>query len=581
MGSNLYAKIIQRKYGIKRVTIMHYIKKCYCHFAYKRVDYLLWICLAIAFVVRWWGLEFGLPHRYHIDEPPSVIAALKIAQGDFKITYPPLSPSLHQVVLFVLYSMLFIVQYSLGIVNIPSDFAMLYQKNPGIFYIITRGLSVVGSLLTLFMLYRLVKQILGRRSALLAVFFLTFCFLDVRHAHFGKFYTLLSLSSLICINLSLKFVRTDKKIYLVMAGLVTGVSVGMRYSLISLCLAPLTAIVYNILIRKTVVHKHIANAFLQLSLSTCFGFVLGSPSLVLNTNLALKSAGVWIGYALNDVGFEGFQFTKLSSLGFYSIVLETAWGIPLLLCIFLGVIRIFKKRDFRYLIIFGFPIVYSMELLIASSASAVFARYLVPILPFFALLAAEGALGIIEKFDKNRDMQWSNMLMVLFVLFLVIIPLSRIIQLDYLWTQRDTRTLAKEWIESNIPEGSKIASQWHSPPLATNSDFEPNSIKNFDVIIIDPFDPSVEPYTFDYYKENNFDYIVLSSFIYKLDRIDSHENEVRSSFYDKLDNKATLIAEICPYKNDEPPFFFEEIWGPFLNLWERERPGPTIKVYRF
>jgi hypothetical protein len=30
----------------------------------------------------------------------------------------------------------------------------------------------------------------------------------------------------------------------------------------------------------------------------------------------------------------------------------------------------------------------------------------------------------------------------------------------------------------------------------------------------------------------------------------------------------------------EPPFLFDEIYGPAISLWQRERPGPTIEVYQ-
>lgn len=29
-----------------------------------------------------------------------------------------------------------------------------------------------------------------------------------------------------------------------------------------------------------------------------------------------------------------------------------------------------------------------------------------------------------------------------------------------------------------------------------------------------------------------------------------------------------------------PPFIFDEIYGSEVSLWQRERPGPTIKVCR-
>ena len=46
--------------------------------------------------------------------------------------------------------------------------------------------------------------------------------------------------------------------------------------------------------------------------------------------------------------------------------------------------------------------------------------------------------------------------MAIVVAVIVIIPLLALIRQDYMFTRPDTRVLAKEWIEANVPSGSKI-----------------------------------------------------------------------------------------------------------------------------
>ena len=47
-----------------------------------------------------------------------------------------------------------------------------------------------------------------------------------------------------------------------------------------------------------------------------------------------------------------------------------------------------------------------------------------------------------------------------------------------------------------------------------------------------------------------------------------------------MDKDFKLIKEFYPGADPkEPPFIFEEMYGPVVSLWQRERPGPVIKIY--
>ena len=86
--------------------------------------------VALAFILRTWGVSFGL---YHADEPIVVNHALAYASGDlnphfFKI--PPLT----SYVLFGTYGIFFLVGKIFSIFTSIADFERLFFQNPLVFY---------------------------------------------------------------------------------------------------------------------------------------------------------------------------------------------------------------------------------------------------------------------------------------------------------------------------------------------------------------------------------------------------------------------------------------------------------------
>jgi hypothetical protein len=56
---------------------------------------------------------------------------------------------------------------------------------------------------------------------------------------------------------------------------------------------------------------------------------------------------------------------------------------------------------------------------------------------------------------------------------------------------------------------------------------------------------------------------------------------VRRAFYESLGRELTEVQVFSPTADrSEPDFVFDEIYGPAVSLRQRERPGPTIKIYR-
>jgi hypothetical protein len=74
--------------------------------------------------------------------------------------------------------------------------------------------------------------------------------------------------------------------------------------------------------------------------------------------------------------------------------------------------------------------------------------------------------------------------------------------------------------------------------------------------------------------------LITSSFIDNIPVVDRELQAKRLAFYSALDEEFTLIKTFRPEGSlAEPPFIFDEIYGPVISLWARQQPGPTIKIY--
>jgi len=231
----------------------------------------------------------------------------------------------------------------------------------------------------------------------------------------------------------------------------------------------------------------------------------------------------------------------------------------------------------------SFPILY---FLIMGATSHYFARYALPLLPFLALLASwtvERCLAFLEEYIQivKRSPIVQKAILVFITFLLILQPLISSLRFDYILSKTDTRTIAKEWIEENIPAGSKIAIDWitHTPPLKYPGFNVPNSKKEFNIIVPN-FRGLFNYKPASWYRENNFDYLIASSFLYEVPLLDQELQRRREQFYKELGREYRLVKSFYPNENqNEPSFIFDEMYGPVVSLWQRERPGPVIKIY--
>jgi hypothetical protein len=187
--------------------------------------------------------------------------------------------------------------------------------------------------------------------------------------------------------------------------------------------------------------------------------------------------------------------------------------------------------------------------------------------------------------------------MIIGLMCVVAVPFIAIVRQDIEWTKPDTRLVAKQWIESNIPSGAKILADGYqyrfipSPPLTPQKTVVDRQIAGVSEEA-DRFRgasqqtlkfyaeamESVQGPTYDlhstvwglavkdpiYYAQRCFDYIITSSYI--AGRYARGINQQRfptsANFYNQLDTDPSL----------------RKIYSVKPVSWERS--GPTITIYR-
>lgn len=412
----------------------------------------LWLFFIIltGFLIRIIGITYDLPAVYHTDEPYLVKNALWMGAHrslkPFFYTYP----TLYSYLLLIAYGIYFLLGNILGAFRDALDFGVQFIVNPTNFYLIGRCISVAFGTATGILVYFLGKdsydsQKIGLLSAL---------FLMVSYAH--KFHsqtavpdvTMIFFATLAMIFI-IKIPSGEWKTYL-FAGLFAGFSISTKYNSGFLVVAILVA--HIIALRQQNQFK-IPNIILNKKLGLAYGaclvaFFVASP------------------YWILDVGGYIQEFRNITAHMSSGHLGETE-GIPWLWVItsaaqrelllgvfyFVGLGYALYKRKSSDIIFLGFIL---PTFLYVGSWEKKGLDYLYPIFPVLAILAARVLISISSKTNTLQKLAY-------LIIFLVVIPTGiKSSWHTFKMTRKDTRTIAQEWIEGNIPSGTRIGFDWYT-----------------------------------------------------------------------------------------------------------------------
>ncbi|MFH1052921.1 MAG: glycosyltransferase family 39 protein, partial [Candidatus Woesearchaeota archaeon] len=554
----------------------------------KKSTYILLLILIFAFFLRFNGIDYGLPNLYWGDEATIVYRALKMGTGDLNPHWFvwPATPQIN--FMFIVYGFLFSFGYVFGIYQSPTDFIYKFLEDPTVWYLIARFIIVLVGVATIYLVYVLGKKIYNKNIGLMAALFLSVSFIHAKLSHMIKPDIPVTLFILLSVYFCYRLYETGKLRHYLLSGLFAGVAISFLYSGIFLVISIFVAhLLYCMKNKKSVFElfknmKSIFEVFLNKKL--IFAYIYLILVFILLVPWAIFSFGEF----MNDFVFITTSVVESNALNAYLWHPENGWvhiitlifndglGIILSSVAFVGVLFALYKRSSKEILLLSFPVTMFVVFGFLSELSS---RNIIPILPFLTIFAALLIYNILKPLLNKKILVMS---LIFVSLLLIIVPAHSVIKFNHILTQKDTRTLSKEWIESNIPFNSKIMCEGYPnlcPPLIRNKESSLN--EGFPQMEVNLDNKGINAYTKllnareypenTYYvtlvwkngkdplvrlKEENIEYVAISSLRYQsifsdiaLERDPELALSARE-FYNHLDNKNQLLRTFSPNNFD-------------------------------
>ena len=435
-----------------------------------------WTAAATAFLQRHWlilvigGLATGLrlaatpahlPYLYTPGESIVVRQALAYGNGTLK-PYSFVYPPLYSYLLFIIYGAYFVLGRLSGAFATMSEFAISYFMDPTPFYLFGRILTALMGGGTVVVVYFIGRHAYGRKTALLAASFLTFSHLHVVHSH--NVLTDVPMTFLVALGAWVLLRAMDRGTpwAWIGAGFAVGLATAMKYpaALLGFTVA-WGCLLWAIEDRRR--GPVILGRLSLIGVGALFGFLLACPYALLDfpalrRDLFGKQLGLNQGIAKSFTETIWFYLRTLFRTGLHPFLAGVA---------LVGLGYQFGRRRATDWALASFPLIYIPFLAMQGRYQP---NWLLPALPFLAISAAVITVQLIERAVPNRRRQ--TLALALAALLLIAYPAWYSYFHVASSNNPDTRTLAKRWIETHLPAGTKILldSQTTGPPLEQTVD---------------------------------------------------------------------------------------------------------------
>ena len=407
---------------------------------------LLTAILGVAAIARFWALPFGLPHpAARPDEDAIAAIAGSYYAGNFEQTlfiYPPLFMLVVAATMFVVFTWLPAVLGRLGLdPGIPEPTIPAER-------ILARFLSATAGIASVWLLFRIGTRLFDRTVAFIAMTFLALVFLHVRDSHFGVTDMPMSCMVLVAFLAIVKLSVSGSSRDLVAAGVLTGLAAATKYNAVIVALPASFAILDDPLRRPIGTRLGRVIMFGLLLITT---FLVVCPYAVIHyqqfvADNLFNARHLAEGHG-PDLG-RGWRYHLTTTLRY-------GLGLPLLIAGIVGLVWMVWREGKKGILVALFPIAYYA---IAGSGRTVFARHILPVVPFLCLSAGYAvwsvSAGMTTALGRPR---WRVAVMVAITLAVISPSLMSVIAFDRLLGREDTRVAARRWIESRFPPGTTIA----------------------------------------------------------------------------------------------------------------------------
>ncbi len=377
---------------------------------------------ALAATLRFSGLWFGFPQLTRPDEEAIVTVASRVLHGDF-------NPGFFDYPTLFMYVVAFVQKGWLGGPADPNDLRP---------FMIARVLSAILGTLSVPLLFVIVRRLYSTRTALVASALFATAFLHVRDSHFGvtdvpaTFMTLAAFAAIV-------FLVFDQPRWpaVLFASVLCGLAASTKYNAGVIVLSLVTAI-------QVGERRRDLSLYAVAAAGALCGFLAATPYAWVARDRFLADFGGLTG----RMAPYGALTTRIGAVHHFTFSLWYGLGPVFLAAAVAGIIvagfsRVNRRRAMLTL---SFPLLYYG---VMGGGHLVYMRYMTPMIPFAALLAA---LAI----DASAKRTGGLIAAVVLTAVVGFDSTVRSIQLDRLLRQTDSRALAADYIRMRFGGGATM-----------------------------------------------------------------------------------------------------------------------------
>lgn len=418
---------------------------------------LLIALVLVAFGLRIFGLQYGLPSVYNPDEVAIMARALSFAKGTLN-PHNFLYPTLYFYVLFGWVGAYLAFVWLSGGVSSVGALQQLYFTDPTGIYTAGRLLGALLGTLCVPAIYRLGRQLFGLPVGLAAAAFLAVAPLAVRDSHYVKHDIPATLAVIVAMVAIARVWPRGVEDPGRSDGLVAGAACGVAFSTHYYCVFLALPLAWAIAQRWRplgwrIVARHLFTA----------GFVSAVVFFALSPFILFEPITAWRDITANraiviDRAVQAGAFAPATR---YAEILWTdSAGKAIVALGAAGAGLMLVVAPARAVLLLAFPVAFFAFITNTAPAS----RYLNPILPFVALLAAWTLHYVAGSMRAGRTA------VAVAVATCCVIPFIDSVRSGLFFRTPDTRAIAEQFIESRIPAGASILIQPYSVMLMQSRD---------------------------------------------------------------------------------------------------------------
>ncbi|MGI5836626.1 MAG: glycosyltransferase family 39 protein [Chloroflexota bacterium] len=547
--------------------------------------------------LRLFAIDHGLPHQYVPDESTMVGGALRM--GASQSLQPPtfIYPALLMYLFAGEYLGLLVVGLLTGMFDSIAHFKEFAYSDPTLFYLLPRlAIALIGTA-TIPLIYWVGRRLYGQWPGVVAAGLVAVSVMHVQMSHQARHWVPICFWVLTALWISLNISERGRKRDYVLAGLSVGFAAATSFNGFLLMAIPLIAHWVHLRKRGLPLIDYRSHLYMLLAciLAPAAFFAL-NPYILLQFDRFVSFhshgdssiGGQIVGHYANFFQEKnGFTFFAHATITYEPAI--TILGL-------IGAVLTLRRFPATAPLVLSYPLFHYF--MFATTSPSLEQRYMLPAVVIWALPAGFAGAELVKRClgDGSKPRFSITAMAIVILTILVAIPSIRY---DELLARTDTRTLAKEWIEKNIPASSDIAVESYSPPLTPDLETlraqnaaAPQSLGARDQWLLEKglppgetafrlsrlnlIDTSPKVDNLSAYLANHpHQYYVVTDFRWKSE----HQGHLGLRAY--LARYGRLIATISPSQDEGyvPSDILNNMENPLLELWKVERPGPMIEIY--